>query len=46
MIWCTRRILFESGEWLHHSLHLVQLDTDRDEVVRLATDFVRNIKPE
>ena len=34
------------GEWLHHSLHLVQLDTDRDEVVRLATDFVRNIKPE
>jgi carboxylesterase len=33
-------------EWLHHSLHLVQLDTDRDEVVRLAMDFVRNIKPE
>ena len=32
--------------WLHHSFHAVQLDTDRDEVVRLASDFVKKIESE
>jgi pimeloyl-ACP methyl ester carboxylesterase len=42
------KILARSGSsskrvaWLHNSLHISQLDLDREEVVRLALDFVRS----